>query len=817
MAKKADSGDISSAGGGPGPQLAADADIVGDIQISPAEPAVAESKSETYMIPQSVIGTPTRVETSTFVTRSDLDFLANQLAAQTNEQLSNMMFRIQETMAAMGTPRGSGTPSDVPLAGDNFKPSADGSSADGPVYGSSADGLDADYKSAEAKQNESEYYYNEDVPMARTSMGDTPRKARRESMYHEDVEKVAAGNRSVLVDNPVPITRLEQDIPAMLMNDNITLRSFRKAKYNRDIWAHGKRFWTYLIADFFKPSVLRSLVHTQQIIEAPGWENLNEFNIRRSPDTSFKKYFADGIRVTLKGRKDLFIFMFTESVNGLRPTHNSSWDPSYIIGWEEEIFTPISLLLKEIQENYDLLYYGLSAGEAAELAPPAGWGDNDEQGLLYFCMNMLDNDRPRGHDGRGVYFKIFFNRIGKPALRLMKTVKQWAAAIMAENQKLAQESQRLRKEQATLVGPPTIARVNERMEKKKTSGQQLNRGYHSAGGHSADDSSADKRLSTEKRGWQTARGRNPFNKTRTSYLKSLMGGEEHDETDETDLKTSGLSQQEIADAESAERERDQSADQSSNQYWALDAESADEGLSEEEHFKAACDTYDAANIYNVAENDQQEAESFQDDDRFQHHLAALMGNQNSSGRPSRPPFEKQGYGQQRHGAPGRGNQRQDVRQHGGGRSMGQQGRGPVRKSAGPDRYLKRNCSADELLRFSQMPCFDYYEHKCTRGSDCALNHSPAMMQKIHDEFVRKIQAHTRVRSSADQSSADRPRQMFGESQQHVRIMQRPTTGISRYSPDYDEPDENLDHTDNRVFLLSNSDHSGEEMTRKATR
>ena len=606
--QKSEKGPFSPAENGPLPLENLIGEPAGEtaiaFQVGSGEPTVAESKGNTYMVPQSVIGTPTRMETSEYVTRSDLNQLASQLAMQTNEQLSNMMFRIQETMAAMGTPRGSGTPSDVPAAGeafslspagDVFKPVAAGDN----FKSVAADTGNAGYKSAETKQNESNFFYHEDLPIGRTSMGDTPRNARRESIYHEDVEKLAAGDRTRLVDNHVPITRLEQDIPAHLMNDNVTLRSYRKAKHNRDVWSHGKRFWSYLIVEFFKPAVLRFLVHTQQILEAPGWEHLNEFNIRRAPDSSFKKYFADHLRVELKGRKDLFIFMFTESVNGLTPAKTSSWDPSYIIGWEEEIFTPISLLLKEIQEHYDLLYYGLSAGEAAELAPPAGWGDQDEQGLLYFCMNMLDNNRPRGHDGRGVYFKIFFNRIGKPALKLMKTVKQWAAAIMAENQKLAQESQRLRREQATLVGPPTIARVNERMEKRKTSGQPLNRGHPTAGGqHSAD------RAPAGGRGWQAGRGRPQFNNSRSSYLKSLMGVPQEGGGDESDLKTSGLTQQEIADAESADRERASSAGDNPYGVRHQGDASADEE-SDEERFKDAVDK-DSSTHYGTAEEDQQD-------------------------------------------------------------------------------------------------------------------------------------------------------------------------------------------------------------------
>ena len=146
---------------------------------------------------------------------------------------------------------------------------------------------------------------------------------------------------------------------------------------------------------------------------------------------------------------------------------------------------------------------------------------------------------------------------------------------------------------------------------------------------------------------------------------------------------------------------------------------------------------------------------------------------------------------------------------------------------GSDRYLKQNLSEQERTRLSKMPCLDRYERKCTRGPNCVFDHSEAAMQKLTDEFKRKLAAHAgHTGSSAAGPSPNRQqsfRVMSGTSSdqqqqpnlnQQLRMLRRPETRISQFSPDYVDPVEELEQqTRNHVMSLP-PDEAGASLVRR---
>ena len=764
-------------------------EIMGDSparqQASASTGGPAEAKFTS--LETSVFESAQAVDQSQYLTKGDFALFMNQLQAQIGAQMATQMFRLNELAATMGTPRSNDTPP------QSVQPGPSAQEAD------------------EVKQNEQSTNYFEDIPMGRTSYGNTPRAPRRATIF-EDVDGVANRNADVLLNAPLPMMRVEKEIPDSMKIDYITLRAFARMVRNWENWLNTRREQR-LYAEFLSPNILRTLVHVQEILAAPGWEHLNEHNICRAMNDSIKKYYSDALRLPLNGRRDLFIETFITSVNGMKPLKNAAWDPNGILGWEEEIFTPLSELLKEIKENYSLLYYGLSQEVAAGLSPPI-WGDNDEQGLLQFCMYMLDNGRPRGNDGRGTYYKIFFNRIGKPRLKLLKSVDEWASAILAESQLLSKESQRLRREQATLVGPPTVARVNEQMLKRQVNHAPLERGRN------------------DNRRWEPAR-KTPFNRKQDTYLKKLLGINVDEEADAEfeQGKTSGLD----ADVHSGNPfaslvDRDGEFREQLDQAIK---DSAQEAGTEPDLVSAT----ESDALYT---DDEREQKADDNADDYREHLAAMMGhgaNARARGpehqrRPGTFPLQNNNdRGDHKEARPFGYDPRQPVRMwkkadgpprhHQG---QGQQHQRANARTTGAERYLVQNLSEADRARYAKMPCLDHYENKCTRGGRCAFDHSSTAMQKLTEDFKRKIEAHARGHGAQARQQPPPGHQQFRmlhgaslpEEPQQLRIIQRPTTTVSRFSPDYVEPDQEADDLGNRAFYFSQHDEAGEQMIRKAT-
>ena len=105
----------------------------------------------------------------------------------------------------------------------------------------------------------------------------------------------------------------------------------------------------------------------QQALKAPGYKLLTKHNIYTQDDQEIKRYFADSIRYTIKGRRDTVVATILDSMNMIK-THDPYYQPAknlvlQEVGWDQQAFQPIELFLEDLHETFEMLYYKISESE----------------------------------------------------------------------------------------------------------------------------------------------------------------------------------------------------------------------------------------------------------------------------------------------------------------------------------------------------------------------------------------------------------------------------------------------------------------------
>ena len=266
-----------------------------DIQQT-AEPTIVGSQQPTPVNQQTIVGPDMALDTTQQYVTAD-SFASFQRGLK--EHLDTFMFGVLEKLTKLS---------------DGERPTTVGPPAHMGPQPTIVD-------DAEGKSNESNEV-SEEPPMARTSLGNTPRLQRRMSGMFVDENDILQKDPDFLLDSNINLLRRDRDVPESEKITVATLRSSRLVSARQRDWQNCYRE-NKPLAQFMAKSLLERLWSDQQATKATGHRMLTKDNIWRQPDEDMRKYFADSIRYVIKGRREEAIKAIIKSTDMIKARNPS--------------------------------------------------------------------------------------------------------------------------------------------------------------------------------------------------------------------------------------------------------------------------------------------------------------------------------------------------------------------------------------------------------------------------------------------------------------------------------------------------------------